>query len=54
MMDKIKQCQNCKYADEYIPLWAYPHIDPRCSIHHRKITLNDTCDDFKLIGRLSR
>ena len=47
-------CQNCKHADEYIPLWIYPYGDPRCSIHHRRISPDDGCDDFELIGRLSR
>jgi hypothetical protein len=54
MNAKLQQCQNCKHANEYIPLWAYPHADPRCSVHHRRISPDDSCDDFELIGRLSR
>ena len=47
-----KYC-NCKHANEYIPVWIYPHSNPRCSIHHRNISPDDSCDDFELIGRLS-
>ena len=54
MNAKLQQCQNCKHANEYIPLWAYPHADPRCSIHHKRIAPDDSCEDFELIGRLSR
>ena len=53
-LSKIDQCSNCKHADEYIPLWVYPYGDPRCSVHHRSILPGDSCDDFELIGRLSR
>ena len=51
---KIDQCSNCKHADEYIPLWIYPYGDPRCSVHHMNICPDDSCEDFELIGRLSR
>ena len=50
----MKKCQNCKHANEYIPYWIYPHMDPRCSVHHRRISPEDSCEDFELIGRLSR
>lgn len=50
----IPSCGKCKYADEYIPLWIYPYGDPRCSVHHRNICPDDSCEDFELIGRLSR
>ena len=53
-LSKIDQCSNCKHADEYIPLWIYPYGDPRCSVHHRNICPDDSCEDFELIGRLSR
>jgi hypothetical protein len=49
----MRICQNCKHANEYIPVWIYPHGNPRCSIHHRNINPDDSCDDFELIGRLS-
>ena len=41
-------------CDEYIPLCIYPYGDPRCSVHHRNICPDDSCEDFELIGRLSR
>ena len=51
----MKKCCNCKHADEYIPLWIYPHGQPRCSVHHKNISPDDDgCSDFELIGRLSR
>ena len=51
-LSKIGKCSNCKHADEYIPLWIYPYGDPRCSVHHRNICPDDSCEDFELIGRL--
>lgn len=50
----IPSCGKCKYADEYVPLWGYPYHAPRCSVHHRAICPDDSCEDFELIGRLSR
>jgi len=48
-------CQDCKHANEYIPLWIYPQGDPRCSKHHKNIKPDMlACEDFELIGRLRR
>lgn len=40
------KCRDCKYADEYIPLFAWRFSDPRCSIHHKKISLEDSCNYY--------
>ena len=51
----ILRCQDCKYADEYIPIWIYPMGTPRCSFHHKNISPGMiACKDFELIGRLCR
>lgn len=47
-------CENCKYADLYVPFWTYPYHDPKCSIHKKNIKPDDSCKNFELIGRLSR
>ena len=46
-------CQDCQYADEYLLPYWYPHYDPTCLKGH---SMNGKleCEDFKLIGRLSR
>lgn len=54
MFKNIPCCQDCKYADEYIPVWIYPYGSPRCSLHHRSVCPDDVCGDFELIGRCSR
>ena len=49
------KCRDCRYADEYIPSYAYPYIQPRCSKGVKSIDYDSTaCEDFELIGRLSR
>ena len=49
------KCRDCRYADEYKPSYAYPYIQPRCSKGVKSIDYDSTaCEDFELIGRLSR
>ena len=49
------KCRDCRYADEYKPSYAYPYIVPRCSKQVKSIDYDSTaCEDFELIGRLSR
>jgi hypothetical protein len=50
----IKICQNCKHATLYIPYFTYPWGDPYCDKGHGKCAVDKCCDDFELIGRLSR
>lgn len=47
-------CAQCAFADEYIPYWAYPHIDPCCSKGNPCSADKGACASFQLIGRLSR
>jgi hypothetical protein len=47
-------CSNCKYANVYIPLWSYPHTTPYCEKGHGKCSVSKLCEDYELIGRLSR
>lgn len=49
-----KCCANCKYANTYIPLFSYPHSVPYCDLGHGLCREDKSCDDFSLIGRLSR
>ena len=47
----VPTCSDCRYANEYIPGWIYPHGDPRCSRHHRNITPGTyACKDFQGVG----
>ena len=49
------KCRDCRYADEYIPSYAYPYILPKCSRGVKSIDYDSTaCEDFELIGRRSR
>ena len=49
------KCRDCKHADLYIPLFAYPHITPKCSLNVKSIhSDSDACEEFELIGRNSR
>lgn len=51
----IPRCRDCKFANEYIPVYGYPFLNPRCSVHHKQVNSNDViCSDFKLMGRLCR
>ena len=51
----IPRCMDCKNANEYVPVYGYPFLDPRCSVHHKQVNSNDiVCSDFKLMGRLCR
>lgn len=47
-------CANCKYANLFIPLFAYPHLDPYCSKGHGQCRVDKLCGDYEQIGRLSR
>lgn len=47
-------CQNCKHATYYPSSWWYPYLDPLCDLGYGTCKLDKTCDDFELIGRLSR
>lgn len=50
----VPSCSICVHADLYPMYWSYPYTDPKCSVHHRTICPDDSCEDFELIGRLSR
>lgn len=50
----MKTCSNCKHASLHIPYFTYPWSDPYCSKGHGKCEVDKSCDDFELIGRLSR
>ena len=47
-------CANCKYANWYPIPYMFPWCSPKCSKHKKDIQPQDVCDNFKLIGRLSR
>lgn len=47
-------CANCKYANEYLAYWWYPHFKPTCTKGHSCFENKSACADFELIGRLSR
>lgn len=47
-------CQNCKHANYYAAHWWYPWLDPKCAVHKISIKPDDTCENFELIGRMSR
>ena len=46
-------CNNCKYANEYIPIFAWRHTNPRCSIHHRTIDPKSKCENFTQVGDMN-
>lgn len=47
-------CQNCKFANYYpAPYWER-WLDPWCAKGHGRCKVDKTCEDFELIGRLSR
>ena len=49
------KCRDCRYADEYIPSYAYPYILPKCSLGVKSIDYDTgACEEFELIGRRSR
>lgn len=50
----MNTCQNCKYADLYIPYWTYPWATPYCSKGNGLCSIDKTCDDFELLGRLGK
>ena len=50
----MNTCSNCKYADYYPIPYLYPWTDPYCRLGHGQCKVNKTCEDFELIGRLSR
>lgn len=51
----VPTCADCKFANEYIPAFAWRWNNPRCSIHHKNIDPDDyACRNFELIGRQSR
>lgn len=55
--DNIKlylSCQNCQYANYYPAYWWFRHYDPWCSKGHGKCRIDKRCENFKLIGRLSK
>lgn len=47
-------CSNCEFASLYIPYFTYPHAEPYCAKGHGKCDVDKLCEDYKLIGRLSR
>ena len=49
------KCAHCKFANYYPAYWWYPHIEPLCSKGRGNISPDkNACNDFELIGRLSR
>ena len=47
----VPTCSECRYANEYIPRYGYPFLDPRCSMHHKNITPGTyACEDFQGVG----
>lgn len=47
-------CANCKFANEYVAYWWYPHIDPACSKRRAIAYDKPACGEFELMGRMSR
>ena len=48
-------CQDCKHACYYPNYWTFPWTDPKCEITKNSISpKNPACENFELIGRLSR
>lgn len=50
MGEDIEICQNCEHACCYIPIWIYPHGDPKCNKHKTSIKPDSTCLYFTPIG----
>lgn len=49
------KCRDCKYADKYVPDYAYPYVLPKCSKGVKSINYDSTaCEDFEVTGRQSR
>ena len=49
------KCRDCKHANMYTPEFAFLVIDPKCELDVKPINSDtNACEDFKLIGRLSR
>lgn len=49
------KCCDCKYANKYVPNYAYPYINPKCELGIKKIYYDtNACEDFEMIGRSSR
>ena len=46
-------CQDCRFADEYLLPYWYPHFNPTCLKKHN-MKNKEECKDFEQIGRLSR
>jgi hypothetical protein len=49
----LNECHNCKFADEYLCWWWYPHFNPTC-VKGLMMNKEDECEEFRQIGRLSR
>lgn len=48
-------CKDCKHACYYPCHWWYPFLDPYCEVTKLSIQYDTpVCDDFELLGRLSR
>ncbi|MBQ2654049.1 MAG: hypothetical protein IJF83_10875 [Methanobrevibacter sp.] len=47
-------CQDCRYADEYLCWWWYPHYQPTCLKGLAIYKERCACEMFEQIGRLSR
>lgn len=47
-------CESCRFANEYIAWWWYPHFDPSCLKGHGIFEQKEECGDYEQIGRLSR
>ena len=45
-MNHVPCCDKCIYANEYIPAWGFPYINPRCSLTHKLIEPDDVCCEF--------
>ena len=49
------KCRDCAYATKYVPNYAYPYIEPKCSLQVKEIHFDsNACEEFKLIGRKCR
>ena len=49
------KCRDCKHANMYSPDFAFLVIDPKCELNVKPIhSETNACEDFKLVGRMSR
>ena len=49
------KCRDCKHANMYSPDFAFLVIDPKCKLGVKSINSeSNACEDFELVGRLSR